>query len=64
MQEDANLVELEKSCETHIFLQNFQFRFATAENEPAKNLQGDRKQGQADIPMEYNRRTWSSFCIV
>ena len=37
MQKDANLVELEKCCRTHIFLQNFVFD--TAENEPAKNLQ-------------------------
>ena len=37
MQRDANLVELEKRCRTHIFLQNFVFD--TAENEPAKNLQ-------------------------
>ena len=43
MQKDANLAELEKCCQTHIFLQNFdfrtKFRFDTAENEPAKNLQ-------------------------
>ena len=25
--------------------------------------QGDRKQGQADIPIEHNRRTWSSFIV-
>ena len=41
MQKDANLVELEKCCQTHIL--NYYllatFRFDTAENEPAKNLQ-------------------------
>ena len=37
MQKDANLVELEKCCQTHVFLKKF--RFDTAENEPAKNLQ-------------------------
>ena len=37
MQKDANLVELEKYCQTYIRLQNFVFD--TAENEPAKNLQ-------------------------
>ena len=25
--------------------------------------QGDRKQGQADIPIGHNRRTWSSFMV-
>ena len=25
--------------------------------------QGDRKQGQADIPIGHNRRTWSSFIV-
>ena len=25
--------------------------------------QGDRKQGQADRPIEHNRRTWSSFIV-
>ena len=40
MQKYANLVELEKCCQTHI-LNYFlaKFRFDTAENEPAKNLQ-------------------------
>ena len=44
MQKDANLVELEKCCRTHI-LNYFlaKFRFDTAENEPAKNLQNFRK---------------------
>ena len=37
MQKYANLVELEKCCQTHIFLKTF--GFDTAENEPAKNLQ-------------------------
>ena len=40
VQKDANLVELEKCCRTHILLQNFVLIcFDTAENEPAKNLQ-------------------------
>ena len=40
VQKYANLVELEKCCQTHI-LNYFlaKFRFDTAENEPAKNLQ-------------------------
>ena len=44
MQKDANLVELEKCCRTHI-LNYFlaKFRFDTSENEPAKNLQNFRK---------------------
>ena len=37
MQKYANLVELEKCCQTHIFFAKF--RFDTAENQPAKNLQ-------------------------
>ena len=37
MQKYANPVELEKCCQTHIFLQKFVF--FTAENEPAKILQ-------------------------
>ena len=37
VQKYARLVELEKGCQTHFFLENF--RFDTAENEPAKNLQ-------------------------
>ena len=41
MQKDANLAELEKCCQTHICLAKF--RFDTAENEPAKNLQNFRK---------------------
>ena len=37
MQKDANLVELEKMLSNAYFLAKF--RFDTAENEPAKNLQ-------------------------
>ena len=37
MQKDANLVELEKCCQTHIFFAKF--HHDRAENEPAKNLQ-------------------------
>ena len=40
LQKDANLVELEKCCRTHILAK---IRFDTAENEPAKNLQNFRK---------------------
>ena len=40
LRKNANLVDLEKCCQTHI-LNYFlaKFRFDTAENEPAKNLQ-------------------------
>ena len=34
VQKDANLVELEKCCQTHIFFAKF--RFDTAENESAR----------------------------
>ena len=37
MQKCAHLVDLEKCCQNAYFLANF--RFDTAENEPAKNLQ-------------------------
>ena len=45
MQKYANLVELEKCCQTHILNYYFlaKFRFDTAENEPAKNLQNFAK---------------------
>ena len=36
VQKDANLVDLEKCCQTYFLAK---FRFDTAENEPAKNLQ-------------------------
>ena len=42
MQKDAHLVELEKCCQTHIFFAKF--RFDTAENEPAKNVQNFAKK--------------------
>ena len=38
MQKYANVVELEKCCQMHIYFLA-KFRFDTAENEPAKNLQ-------------------------
>ena len=44
MQKYANLLDLEKCCQTHIL--NYilaKFRFGTAENEPAKNLQSFAK---------------------
>ena len=40
MQKYANLVKREKCCQTHILIYFLaKFRFDTAENEPAKNLQ-------------------------
>ena len=40
MQNYAHLVELEKCCQTYIFIYFLaKFRFDKAENEPAKNLQ-------------------------
>ena len=60
MQKDANLVELEKCCQTHILNYYFlaKFRFDTAENEPAKNLQNFAKflQIQVDDPPDHLRR--------
>ena len=45
MQNCAHLVELEKCCQTYL-LNYFlaKFRFDTAENEPAKNLQNSTKK--------------------
>ena len=50
MQKYANLVELEKCCQTHI-LNYFlaKFHFDTAENEPAKNLHFFAKKHQKTL---------------